>query len=385
MKSALLTPVLLAVILPTSLSAQTPPAAAPAVGVVTVATTSITTTTEINGRVESIGRVGLMARVSAFLDAQLFVEGDEVKKGDVLFRLERPPYEAEVEARRAAVAQAQAQLENADLTLGRVSALLSTPAGNKSSVDNARAAQLTASAQVRLAEAQLKQALINLDYTEITSPIDGRIGRVSATVGNVVGPSSGALATVVSQDPMYVTFPMSVRRLQELYRDLDANGGLGSVRVRLRLPDGSLYGPAGKLEFVDTNVARDTDSIIMRGTIPNPVLPSGRRQLTNDELVRVILESGRQREMLAVPRAAILTDQQGDYVYVVGEKDIAQQRRVKLGQSTPQTATILEGLREGERVVVDGIQRVRPNTVVAPTPVTSTADAVPRSERRAVQ
>lgn len=347
-------------------NAQAGPGGSPAVGVVAARLTSITETTEINGRIQAVGRVELSARVNAFLDEQLFIEGAEVKRGDLLFRLERAPFEAEVDARQAAVAQAQAQLDNANLTLERATALLRTPAGNPSVADNARAAQKTVAAQLRLAEAQLEQSQINLNYTEIRSPIDGRIGRALVTVGNVVGPSTGSLATVVSQDPMYVAFPLAVRRFQELSTRLDTEGGLAALRVRLRLPDGRRYEPTGKLDFVDINVARDTDSITLRGTIPNPISTSGRRPLTHDELVRVILEQTRQREVIAIPRAAVLTDQQGDYVYVVGEGDVAAQRRVKLGQSTAQVASIIDGLKEAERVVVDGIQRVRPNAVVAP-------------------
>ncbi len=360
-----------ALLMPSPASAQTDPGKPPSVGIVKAALSSITETTEINGRVQAIDRVDLAARVTAFLDERLFVEGAEVKKGDLLFRLEYAPFEAAVKASRGAVAQAQAQLENANLTLNRAEALLKTAAGMQSAADSALAAQRTVAAQLQTAEAQLQQSEINLGYTEIRSPIDGRIGRVTVTDGNVVNPSLGSLATVVSQDPMYVTFPVPVPRLLELSKRLDAEGGFRAVRIRLRLPDGRLYQPTGTLEFVDINVARDTDSIIMRGTIPNPALPSGRRELTNDELVRVILEAVRPREVLAVPRAAVLTDQQGDYVYVVGQDDIAQQRRIKLGQSTPKKAAIVQGLTEGERVVVDGIQRVRPNSAVDPVPVSA--------------
>jgi membrane fusion protein, multidrug efflux system len=367
-------------VLASSATAQTAASGPPTVGIVTVGTKSITETTELNGRVQALGHVDLSARVTGFLDERLFVEGAEVKKGDLLFRLERAPFEADVEAKRASVAQAQAQLENANLGQSRADTLLQHSAGTQSAADNARATQRTAAAQLRLAQAQLRQSEINLDYTEIRSPIDGRIGRASVTAGNVVSPSSGALATVVSQDPMYVTFPISVRRILDLYSQLDSEGGFSAVRIRLRLPDGRLYRPSGTLEFVDINVARDTDSIILRGTIPNPSLPGGRRELTHDELVRVVLESVKPREVLGVPRAAVLTDQQGDYVYVVGENNIAEQRRVKLGQSTTETATIIKGLTEGERVIAEGIQRVRPNTPVAPTPM-ATSVAEPRSAK----
>lgn len=351
-------------------SAQTGAGGPPVVGVVTVESKAITEATEINGRIQAIGRVDLSARVTAFLDEKLFVEGAEVSKGDLLFRLERAPFEADVEGKRAAVAQAQAQLENANLALDRAEQLLKSSSGSQSSADNARAAQKTAAAQLRSAQAQLRQSEISLGYTEIRSPIDGRVGRTAFTIGNVVGPASGALATIVSQDPIYVSFPISVARFLELRERFAADGGSDAVRIRLRLPDGRLYGQVGKLDFIDINVARDTDTIVLRAIVPNPALPGrGGRELVNDELVRVVLESVKPRDVVAIPRAAVLTDQQGDFVYVVGEKDIAQQRRIKLGQSTATTAAIIEGLQVGERVIAEGIQRVRPNTPVAPAPV----------------
>jgi membrane fusion protein (multidrug efflux system) len=355
--------------------AQMPGGGPPAVGTTVASLQAIAETTEINGRIQAVGRVDLTARVTAFLQEQLFVEGAEVKKGDLLFRLERPPFEADAEAKRAAVAQAEAQLDYADLALSRAEQLLKTNAGSQSTADNARSAQKTAAAQLRLAKAQLRQSEINLGYTEIRSPIDGRIGRIQVTLGNVVGPSSGALATVVSLDPTYVVFPISVKRLLLLREQFAVQGGFEAMRICLRLPDGRLYGQVGKLQFVDINVARDTDTIVLRGVIPNPPLPGGDRELTNDEIVRVVLENVKPREVLAIPRVAVLTDQQGDYVYVVGDKDIAQQRRIKLGQSSADTAAVIDGLKDGDRVIVEGLQRVRPNAPVLPAPIGAAAAA----------
>jgi len=370
--SALLVSVLLAA---SPALAQMPGGGPPAVGTTLARLQAIAETTEINGRIQAVGRVDLTARVTAYLQEQLFVEGAEVKKGDLLFRLERPPFEADAEAKRAAVAQAEAQLDYADLALGRAEQLLKTNAGSQSTADNARSAQKSAAAQLRLAKAQLRQSEINLGYTDIHAPIDGRIGRIQVTPGNVVGPSSGALATVVCLDPIYVVFPISVKRLLLLREQFAAQGGFEAMRIRLRLPDGRLYGEVGKLQFVDINVARDTDTIVLRGVIANPKLAGGDRELTNDEIVRVVLENVKPREVLAIPRVAVLTDQQGDYVYVVGDKDIAQQRRIKLGQSTADTAAVIDGLKDGERVIVEGLQRVRPNAPVSPAPIGAAAAA----------
>jgi membrane fusion protein, multidrug efflux system len=358
--------------------AQLPVVAPPAVGVVEAAYKPMAESTEINGRIQSVQRVDIVARVTAFLDEQLFVEGAEVKNGDLLYRLERAPFQADVEAKQAAVAEAEAQLENANLAVGRAEELVKRQAGTQVTLDNARTTQRSAAAQLKAAQAQLEQSQINLDYTEIRSPIDGRIGRTAVTIGNVVGPTSGTLATIVSGDPMYVVFPVAMRRVLELRDRYVDKGGFDAVTIRLRLPDGKIYGQQGKLGFVDVEVAKDTDTIVLRGTIANPIIMAGSipiRELVNDEFVSVLLEAVQPLKVLAVPRAAVLSDQQGDYVYVVNAQNVVEQRRVKLGQSTPETAGIIEGLKEGEKVIVEGIQRARPGAVVAPAPASPTPDA----------
>jgi membrane fusion protein, multidrug efflux system len=360
-----------------SAMAQVGSPAPPAVGVVAAELRPMAETTEINGRVQARDRVDLVARVTAFMNERLFVEGADVKKGQLLYRLERAPFEADVETKEAAVAQAEAQLENANLTLSRAQELLQKNSGTQVAVDSALATQRTAAAQVKAVQAQLHQSQINLDYTEIKSPIDGRIGRTSITIGNVVRPTSGTLATIVSPDPMYVTFPVSVRRVLELRERYADKGGFDAVKIRVRLPNGELYGQTGKLGFVDIGVAKDTDTITLRGTISNPVIQtvgeSKLYELTDDEFVTVSLEAVEPLKVLAVPRAAILSDQQGDYVFVINDKNVAEQRRVKLGQSTPDVAAVIDGLKPGEQVVVEGIQRVRPNLVVAPSPASPTS------------
>ena len=350
--------------------AQMPGGGPPAVGVVVAEPKEITETTEFNGRIEAIERVNIIARVSAFLEERRFHEGTDVRKGDLLFRLERPPYEADLEEKQAAVAQAQAQYDNANLAFERADQLRKTGSGTQSALDNALATQRTSAAQLRSAEAALHASQINLDYTEIHSPIDGRIGRASVTIGNVVSPSSGMLAMVVSQDPMYVTFPVPTRKLIELQQKHVAAGGTDkALRIRLRLPDGRIYDQAGRLDFVDVSVAPATDSITLRGSIPNPVGQNGQRELFNDEFIRVILESVAPQKVLAIPRASVMTDQQGDYVYIVNAQKVAEIRRVKLGQSTAGTATVVDGLTAGDTVIAEGVQRVRPQTPVAPEPL----------------
>ena len=355
-----------------SAMAQPLPSGPPVVGVIKVEHRPMTDSYEFNGRIQAINSVNIIARVTAFLDQQLFTEGTDVKKGDLLYTLERPPYQAALDVQKAAVAQAQAQLENSNIELWRKQELLEKSAGSKQALDSAQATQRVGVAQLQSAQAQLERAQIDLGYTEIRSPIDGRIGRTSVTVGNMVGQASGTLTTVVSQDPMYVVFPIPTRRAIELREAYSKQGGFDAVKIRLRLPDGRIYDEIGKLDFINNAVAQDTDTFLLRGVISNPVRGQetaggvNLRELVADEFVTVLLESVQPKPVIAVPRTAILADQQGSYVYVVDDQNIARQRRVSLGQVTPETAGIVEGLKEGEQVVVEGVQRARPNSPVTP-------------------
>ena len=360
--------------------AQFGAAGPPVVGVVTVQKQSVTETSDFVGRVQATDRVDIIARVTAFIEQQPFTEGAEVHQGDLLYRLERPPFEADLQAKQATVAQEQALLRNAVITLNRAQTLLNTPAGQRSTVDDALAQQASLAAQVLLAQAQLKSSQINLDYTEIHAPIAGKIGRTALTVGNVVSPGSGALVTIVSQDPMYVLFPVSVRAALDLRDHYADKGGFAGMRVKLRLPQGGIYGQSGQLDYVDPSVATNTDTLMLRARIPNPLGTAGKsgvRELVDGEFVTVIVEGMEPVQALGIPRASVLTDMQGSYVYVVGPDNKAEQRRVTLGQSTPSIAVILDGLKEGETVVADGIQRVRPGVPVNPVPAAANAGAAP--------
>ena len=354
--------------------AQLAASAPPAVGIVEAIKRPITETSEFLGRIEAINRVNVVARVTGFLDKRLFVEGAEIKKGDLLYRLERGPFEADLASKQGIVAQLQATLENAKLTTERARTLLGGPAGQQSTYDAAIANQRSLEAQVQSAQAEVQASRINLDYTEISSPIDGKIGRTAITEGNVVGPTSGVLTTIVSQNPMYVTFPVPLRQGLQLRERYAPQGGLEAVLIRLRLPDGRMYGQSGKLNFVDNTIAQNTDTIIVRGEIANPILhaPSAAgvavHELTDGEFVTVLLEGVEPVEVVAIPRSAVLSDQQGNYVFTVGEDNKTEQRRIHLGQSTPTIAAVISGLAVGEKVIVEGLQRVRPGQIVSPGP-----------------
>jgi membrane fusion protein (multidrug efflux system) len=359
---------------PAASRAQPGPGAPPVVGVVRAEREQVTQTDEFIGRIQAVNRVALVARVTGFLEKRLFVEGTEVKKDALLYQIEQPPFQAQVDASKAIVDQLEAQHRNAQAALDRAQDLLAKSAGPQSTVDSTLAAERALAAQIEGAQAQLKTAQINLGYTDIRAPVEGRITSTAITEGNVVSPTSGTLATIVSQDPMYVVFSIAQRTGLDLRNRYAAKGGFAAVVLKLRLPDGRIYGQEGKLNYVSPTVAENTDTDVLRGEIPNPLLPGmqsgqvGSRELSDGEFVTVFLEGVQPIEVLGVPRAAVLSDQQGDYVYVVDGQGKAQVRRVQLGQSTPSTAVVASGLSEGELVISEGLQRVRPGAAVSAGP-----------------
>jgi membrane fusion protein (multidrug efflux system) len=314
---------------------------------------------EFIGRAAAVDKVELRARVKGFLGPRLFADGDEVKKDQVVFTIEREPYQATVDQKIAQRDAARAALTNAELQLKRATELLRTNTGTQATYDQRLSEQLQAKAQLEDAGAQLREAEIQLSYTEIKSPIDGRIGRASASPGNIVGPDSGVLATVVSEKPIRVLFPVTQRELLDARRDKAAGDPL---IVRLRLADGSIYGEKGQLDFIDVTVDPKTDGQIVRATFPNK---DG--LLTDGQTVRVILEQEKPQTVVAVPQQAIALDQTGPYLFVVNDKNMVELRRVKAGVAREGLLSITEGLKPGERVIVQGQQRVREGMTVAPT------------------
>jgi membrane fusion protein (multidrug efflux system) len=361
----------------TPAAAQKPPSGPPAVGVIKAQTLPITETSSFVGRIQAPGRVDLVARVTAFLEQQKFVEGAEVKPGDLLYQLERGPFAADFAAKQGVVEQNKAQLQLSALTLGRAQTLLNTPAGQQSTVDSALATQLTNQALLAQAQANLDASKINLDYTEIRAPIAGKIGRTSVTIGNVVSPSSGVLATIVSQDPMYVVFAISERSALELRQKYATHGGYNAVAIHLQLPDGHTYAQTGHLDFVDNTIAQNTDTITLRGTIANPAIDTingnALRELTDGEFVNVLVEGVEPVDLLAIPRAAVLSDQQGNFVYTLDSDNKVVVTRVTLGQSSGTLVTIVSGLKPGDQVISEGIQRARPGQPVNPAPAAGAA------------
>jgi membrane fusion protein (multidrug efflux system) len=319
---------------------------------------SMTKQFEFVGRAEALEKVDLRARVTGFLGSRLFKDGDAVKEGQVVFTIEKEPFEAAVDQRKAKLAAAEATLANADQQLARTTELTRKGNAPVAQLDQRTAEQGQAKAAVMEAEANLRDAQIQLSYTDIKSPIAGRIGRPAVSPGNLVGPDTGVLATVVEENPMQVLFSVTQREMLEARRDSDPNG---KVRARVRLADGSLYGEQGRVDFLDVQVNPRTDGQTVRAMFPNP---GG--VLTTGQTVRVILEEKGGDKVVVIPQSAIAIDQTGPYVFLVGQDDKVEQRRLRLGTGREGLAVVEEGLKPEERVVVQGQQRIRAGMTVAP-------------------
>src|SRR3984893_9228630 len=318
---------------------------------------SMTKQAEFVGRAEALEKVDLRARVQGFLGSRLFKEGDDVKEGQVVFTIEREPFEAAVDQRKAKLAAARATFANADQQLQRTAELARKGNAPLAQLDQKTAEQGQAKAAVMEAEANLRDAQIQLSYTEIKTPISGRSGRAAVSPGNLVGPDSGVLATVVQEDPMQVLFSVTQREMLEA-RETEPSG---KVRARVRLADGSLYGEKGRIDFFDVQVNPRTDGQIVRAMFPNPD-----DVLTNGQTVRVIIEEKGGDKVVVIPQSAIAIVQKRPYVFVVGDNNVVEQRRVRLGTGREGLAVVDEGVNPGERVVVQGQQRIRAGITVTP-------------------
>lgn len=359
-------PALLLAALITPAGAQQPAPLAPAVGVVSVVKREVTETASYVGRVQAVDKVDLRARVTGFLENRLFQEGQLVANNAPLFVIEQAPFKATVQQREAQLAGAQASLKNAELQVARGQELVRSNNIPQATLDQRIADRATAAAAVQEADAQLVLARIDLSYTGIYAPFAGRIGRSVFSVGNVVGPDSGVLATLVSVDPMFVYFPVPQRVVIEYQRRAAARG-IGpdqepAITVRITRADGSRYPEAGRIDFADVQVDRGTDTRTVRASIPNPA-----GLLTDGEFANVTLEGAEPERALVIPQAALLADQGGTFVFVV-EDGKAQARRVTLGQRLGAEVVVTDGLAEGALVIVDGIQRVRAGAPVQASP-----------------
>lgn len=342
---------------------QQPAGIAPAVLVTRVAREPIAQAAEFIGRVEAVDKVEIRARVAAFLVARHFTEGDAVKANDVLFTLEQPPFAAEVALRQAQVERAEAEYRNATLQVQRGRELVRTNNIPQSTLDERIAAEGEAKGSLDAARAQLEMAQIQYGYTEIRTPFDGRAGRSPLSPGNLVGPDSGVLVTVVREDPIRISFPVTQRELLRVRRDGPEAAREGTL-VRARLPDGTLMEPAGRLEFIDVAANRSTDSVLVQAMIPNP-----QRLLTDGQAITVVLEAANPTEAIVIPQAALQVDQQGAFVLVVGADNKVEVKRVTTAPGPGGRVVVTQGLEVGQLVIVEGSQRARPGEPVTPRPL----------------
>jgi membrane fusion protein (multidrug efflux system) len=334
----------------------------PAVSVKPVVSRQVTQTADFVGRVVATDKVDIVARVPGFIKERTFTEGQPVKTGDLLFRIEQDTYKAAVDQQRANLAKAKATEVNAALQLERGKYLVQNQNIPQSTLDQRAADESAAQADVLQAQALLEQAQINLGYTEIRAPIDGRVGLATFTVGNLVEPSSGRLATIVSQDPIYVTFQASERDVINYKHRLAASGGKNRhLPIHIKLPDGTVYQHPGITNFLDVQVETNTDTVVVRAQVPNPeglLIPGG--------IVGVLVDTEAPKSALVVPQAAIQIDQAGRYVLVVDDLKKVELRRVTTGIEQGRDIVVTEGLKQSELVIVEGIQKVHPGQIVSP-------------------
>jgi membrane fusion protein (multidrug efflux system) len=337
---------------------QCPGGPPPSVIVESVASRDVADRQSFIGRVQAIDKVAIRARVDGFINRRGFEDGAEVATGQVLFELEKAPYEAAVALAEANLANAKATLQLAKATEDRVAPLAQRGTASQATLDEARAKLAQGQADVRAQEANLKKAQLDLDYATIRSPMDGRAGGAAFAVGEYVSATSNPLVTIVRQDPMYIAFPVPQRTLLEVRREGIRSD---SVTVRLRLSDGSDYEHEGVIKFAEVESNAGTDTVTVRAQIPNP-----RNFLVDQQLVNVTVMSKAPDRRLLMSQSAVLLDQTGAHVLAVTPEKKIELRRVELGGQRGPNIIVLSGLEEGDRVVVSGHQKVRPGMTVEP-------------------
>ncbi len=343
--------------------AQQPKSAAPppAVVVASVAAKEVTSSSEFVGRSVANNRVELRARVTGFIESRPFQEGAKVTQGALLYQIEPDEYRAAAAAAKAQVARAEAEVVDAGKNLERSRILASRQTVSEATLDEAIARDAQARADLDAAKATLTQAELNLSYTEIKAPLSGRISTSALDVGNLVGPDSGVLATIVETDPIEVRFAVTEKEILAYRRDR-ANNNAASFTPRLRLVDGSLLEAEGTISYLENEIDPTTGTASLYVLFANPdelVLPG--------QFVNVVLETNESSEKVVVPQSAVQSNQAGPFVLVVGADNKVEARPVGLGERQGAEVIIESGLEEGETIVVEGMQKVRPGAAVTPT------------------
>ena len=340
---------------------QMPP---PEVGVVTVHAQDLPLTRELVGRLAATRVADVRARVAGILQKRLYTEGTDVKEGQALFQIDPAPLKAALDAQLANLASAQAVYQNAHVAAERARAVASKGLMSKTDWDNAEAAERTAAAAVKQAEANVETARINLGYASVTAPIGGRAGVQRVTEGALVGQGEATLLTTVEQlDPIYVYFSEAVNEVDALRRAAASGNaeleGQGKARIELLRPDGSTYGAVGTMDFSDTAVDPATGAVELRGIVPN-----ADHALLPGMYVKVRATFGELKHVFLVDTAAVQRDPAGAYVFAVGADGKAVQKRIRAETLRADGWLVSEGLNDGDRIVVSGVQKVRPGAPV---------------------
>lgn len=333
----------------------------PLVTVAAVTEQNVNPPAEYVGHVEAIQSVDLRARVEGFLERVDFKEGSDVHAGDLLYVIERAPYQARVDADKASLAQAEAILTKARQYLHRAQTVRSGGI-SATDLDNAVSEELRARAQLEQARANLQIAQINLGYISITAPISGRIGRTAFTKGNLVGPDSGVLARIVQLDPIRVVYSISENDLAAInmaIKDADRNKNHPMLMPQIKLPGGQILNTVGHVDFVDNTVDVSTGTIAVRALFKNP-----KGTLLPGQYITLLVARKEPKPMPVVPQTAILEDHDGRYVLLVDDQNRVAVRRVKTGPVVGANWAIESGLTLNERVIVEGVQKVRPDQIV---------------------
>lgn len=354
---------------------QMPP---PAVSVFSVTDQKVGDYYEYVGRSEAINSVDIRARVEGFLVKRNFTEGGTVDKGQLLYEIDRAPFEAALKGAKAQLTSSQASLINARKSLSRTQDLIKRGAISQSDYDNQVSAEAQAAAAVQLAQANLETAQLNLGYTRINAPFRGAIGKSNFSVGNLINPTSGTLATLTSMDPIYVTFQVDERQLiSHLIKNPNARSGASQVPIEsaleekgaftlsLKLPNGQEYNQPGTFSFADTQVNETMGTLTLRATFPNPegiILPG--------LYVTVQAESTAKTPLPLIPQSSVQQDQGGHFVLVIKPDNTVESRHVELGRRINAMWAVKSGLKPGEQIIVQGLQKVRVGGKVNPTLVT---------------
>lgn len=336
----------------------------PKVSVAAAQTRMITDQATFIGRGEAIDKIDVMARVNGFLEETLVENGAEVGQGDLLFRIESSAYEATLASNQASLQKAQANLELARLELERKETLLQRGSAPQAERDTALAQEKAALADVRAAEAAVKQAELNLSYTEIHAPFPGRLGRVQVSHGDVVSSNGSGLVTLVREAPIYVSFALNEKQFVTILEQLDVDTAELQAQeqaptVHVTLPNGHVLEETGRIAFVDNRIDPSTGTITLRAEFPNE-----KRLLIDGSFVSVAIESPEPQARVVIPQAAIQRDQRGDFVLTIGAQSTVEQRYITTGDTVGTEIIVTEGLQEGESVIVEGLQRVRPGAAV---------------------